>query len=71
MSNKNKVDVLEIGSDGMRVDIGDKTEKGFEIRVHLPNEWSLESALELSIQIQQLYELHKKRNEDELNEIKK
>lgn len=71
MSNKNKVDVLEIGSDGMRVDIGDKTEKGFEIRVHLPNQWSLESALELSIQIQQLYELHKNRNEDELNEIKK
>ena len=65
MSNKNKVDVLEIGQDGTKVDIGDKTEKEFEIRVHVPNKWSLESALELSLQIQQLYELHKNRNEDE------
>lgn len=65
MSNKNKVDVLEIGPDGTRVDIGEKTEKEFEIRVHVPKNWSLESALELSLQIQQLYELHRNRNEDE------
>lgn len=65
MNDHTKLNTLEIGQDGTKVDIGDETEKEFEIRVHVPNKWSLESALELSIQIQQLYELHKNRNEEE------
>lgn len=63
MNNKNRLNNLEFGPDGTRVDVGEKTEKEFEVRVHIPNKWSLKSALELSLQIQQLYELHKNRNE--------